>query len=740
MTDGNTKTSVILVAGMHRSGTSALTRVLNIAGCDLPKTLMKLKSYPGNVAGFWESQAIMDLNQEILISAGSFWDDWRPLEPDWYGSPAADGYRERAQELIRSEFGGSRLFVLKDPRICRLMKFWVEVVGACGAQPLVVSPIRNPWDVAASLQVRNHIDPSVGQLIWLRHTLDAEADSRSLRRTYLRYEQLLSDAQAVVARLGSDLGVSWPKSSRAYMETKIAEFLSPELHHHKSEDAFALSDPGLSNWVKDSFEIFDRWARGEVRKDDAPNLDRIKAAFDEATAVFSHALAASHPEKGDCVLPKEFDSLGYIHRAEVAMRHGDWEAACRLWGELRRAFPDHAAGYVRGAAALMSADRLDEAEPLAVEAAERFHDRIGGHYCRAEIAMRRGDWEAACALWGVLRAAFPDDPLGYVRGAAALGNAGCLDEAETLASEAVSRFPDRPGGYMRRAEVAVRRKDWTEASERWRELRREFPDEPSGYVLGTEALRHAGCLDEAETLASEAVSRFPGRPGGYVHRAEVAMGREDWTEASERWRELRREFPDEPSGYMRGAEALRKAGRLEEAEALASEAVSRFPDRLGGHYHRAEVAMGRDDWTEASERWRELRREFPDEPSGYMRGAEALRRAGRLEEAEALASEAVSRFPDRLGGHYHHAEVAMGREDWIEASERWGELRRVFPDDPSGHIRGAEALRKAGRLKEAEALASRAVSRFPDQPGGLRSAGRGCDGPGGLDGGERTVG
>ena len=582
------KKIAILVAGMHRSGTSALTRVLNIAGCDLPKTLMKLKRNPGNVTGFWESQAIMDLNQEILASGCSFWDDWRPFEQDWYRSPAADEFRERAQEVIQSEFGGSRLFVLKDPRICRLMKFWDEVVRAFGAQPLVVSPIRNPWDVTASLQVRNHIDPSVGQLIWLRHTLDAEADSRASRRTYLRYEQLLSDAQTVVDRLGNDLGVSWPRPSRAHMKMKIAEFLSPELHHHKSEDAFALSNPNLSDWVKDSFEIFDRWARGEVRKDDAPDLDRIKAAFDEATPACGHALAAGQQEK--YVLPNELDSLGYIHRAEVVMRRGDWEAACGLWRELRRAFPDHAAGYVRGAAALMSAGRPDEAERLAVEAAERFPDRLGGHYQRAEAAMRRGDWALASERWGELRQAFPHDASGYVRGAAALMNAGHLDEAEGLACEAMKRFPDRPGGWVQWAEVAMRRGDWTLASERWGELRRAFPHHTAGYMRGAAALRNAGHLDEAEGLACEAIKRFPDRPGGWIQWAGVAMRRGDWTLASERWGELRLAFPDDPTGYVRGAAALRNAGRPAEAEALEREAASSFPVA----HSRGSGRVGRD--------------------------------------------------------------------------------------------------------------------------------------------------
>ncbi len=142
------KKIAILVAGMHRSGTSALTRTLSLLGCDLPKT-------PSNDPEHWESKVIMNLNDEILASAGSAWHDWGAFDPGWYASPVIDEFRERAQAVLEGEFGATRLFVLKDPRICRLLGFWVEAIEIFGATPLVVSPIRNPLEVAASLETRD---------------------------------------------------------------------------------------------------------------------------------------------------------------------------------------------------------------------------------------------------------------------------------------------------------------------------------------------------------------------------------------------------------------------------------------------------------------------------------------------------------------------------------------------------------------------------------------------------------
>ena len=270
-------------------------------------------------------------------------------------------------------------------------------------------------------------------------------------------------------------------------------------------------------------------------------------------------------------------SGGYVQRAEVAMRREDWAGACERWEAVRVGFPAHTSGYERGTVALMNAGRLEEVESVAEEAAGRFPQRPGSYLRRAELAMRREDWSVACERWEAVRVAFPDHTSGYERGTVALMNAGRLEEAESLAEEAVGRFRDRPGSYLRRAELAMRREDWAVACERWEALRGAFPDEASGYVRGAAALRKAGCLDEAEAVVCEAMERFPDRPEGYGQWAELAMRRRDWAMAAERWEEVRRAFPNHASGYVRGAAALRKAGRLEEADALAREAAKRFP-------------------------------------------------------------------------------------------------------------------------------------------------------------------
>ncbi|MCH8839355.1 MAG: histidine--tRNA ligase [Planctomycetes bacterium] len=69
-----------------------------------------------------------------------------------------------------------------------------------------------------------------------------------------RYDDLIGEWQAVVDRLGDDLGVSWPRRSTSG-DMEIEEYVSPAKRHHMKKDASVLKNPRLSRWIRSSFEI-----------------------------------------------------------------------------------------------------------------------------------------------------------------------------------------------------------------------------------------------------------------------------------------------------------------------------------------------------------------------------------------------------------------------------------------------------------------------------------------------------
>lgn len=285
----STKRTAVVVLSMHRSGTSALTRVLGLLGCTLPRTLVAPRKND-NDAGFWESQAVVDVNAGICESAGSNWNDWIPLSQEWLSSPVKGGFVDQAHEVLEQEFGDSRLFVLKDPRLCRLMPVWAEALDRFGARSLFVLPVRNPLEVSASLRKRNQLLSDDSHLAWLRHMLDAERYSRGQPRVYTRYADLVDNWRRTVERISTNLDLAWPNKSAA-VEDEVDAFLDRDLRHHEVEDDRVFEEAFHSPWIRQCFDILNRWTRDEFLENDVETLDRVNAEINASIPSFGRIVA-----------------------------------------------------------------------------------------------------------------------------------------------------------------------------------------------------------------------------------------------------------------------------------------------------------------------------------------------------------------------------------------------------------------------------------------------------------------
>jgi hypothetical protein len=277
----------VLVLGMHRSGTSAMTRVLNLLGCALPDNL--LGAGDGNELGHWESAAAVALNDEILESAGSNWQDWGPINDDWRGSGLRAEMLGRVIKVVENHKALGPLFALKDPRLCRLADLWLESMDAASVEPLVILMLRNPLEVVASLENRDLMAPGYGQQLWLRHVLDAEYFSRGRRRIVCRYDQLVHSWHGVIARVKSGLGVALPRNSLA-VHAQVDAFLSSQHRHHEARADEVMDNSGLSTWLRRSFAIMQQWSEHGENKDDYKELDQIRQEFDRAYGAFARLL------------------------------------------------------------------------------------------------------------------------------------------------------------------------------------------------------------------------------------------------------------------------------------------------------------------------------------------------------------------------------------------------------------------------------------------------------------------
>jgi hypothetical protein len=232
-------TTCILVAGMHRCGTSALTRVLNLHGASLGGTL--LEGAPDNATGFWESQAVVSLHERLLADLDRSWSDPRPLPEHWRRTPAARHAEGAIEAVLDSEFAGEPLIAIKDPRLGAVLKLWINVLKRKGIRPVVCVPFRDPVEVAASLAERDHLPTALSLLLWRESVVATARNSRGQPRVAVGYDSLLADWPATMRRIGDALGIDWPRKGKEVAAHVDAFLSSAHRHHVVTEEARELA-------------------------------------------------------------------------------------------------------------------------------------------------------------------------------------------------------------------------------------------------------------------------------------------------------------------------------------------------------------------------------------------------------------------------------------------------------------------------------------------------------------------
>jgi len=219
----------LFVLGMHRSGTSATARALNLLGLPLSRPPDLVTTRAGNLRGYWEPQSLIAFNEKLLNANQSAW---------WCPPPRAELLRnlEAAPPQALAEASSafqsvhySAQWAWKDPRLCLLLPFWQKALNIPVIAFLV---LRHPAEVASSLRARNRLNHVWGLALWECYTRQALINLRGRPVFVHRYEDLVDDPE------------DWCKQARAFMrrhgftdvpggEEEVASFLEARLRHHR---------------------------------------------------------------------------------------------------------------------------------------------------------------------------------------------------------------------------------------------------------------------------------------------------------------------------------------------------------------------------------------------------------------------------------------------------------------------------------------------------------------------------
>jgi len=277
--------SIVVVLGMHRSGTSAITRALQVLDIDLGERLM-LPAENNNEKGFFEDIDVNAINIELLNELGKDWHTLSLIQADELLHEKYAGLRLRAAELLRSRLQNTDRFGLKDPRMCRLLPFWQKVFEHLQLDVSYVIAVRNPLSVAKSLEARNQLPHEKSHYLWLEHILPSVLLTRGARRVLVDYDLLLDNPQQQVARMALGLDSRPDPVSLAEFSR---DFLDIRMRHsgYKPEDVF--ESPLVPNPVRTAVMLLADVAADRLSLD-SEEVSRVLENLAEQMAGMSQAM------------------------------------------------------------------------------------------------------------------------------------------------------------------------------------------------------------------------------------------------------------------------------------------------------------------------------------------------------------------------------------------------------------------------------------------------------------------
>ncbi|WP_312124234.1 rhamnan synthesis F family protein [Pseudomonas sp.] len=230
---------IIVVLGMHRSGTSTITRSLQALGVSLGDKL-----HPAgfdNPKGFWEDEDVIQLNELLLRDIGSAYDRLGLTSSAFMSEPIIQEHLSRAVGILKKKIENTSLWGVKDPRISRLLPFWKKVFETLEIDIRYVISLRNPLSVAASLEKRNGFESSKSYYLWLEHVLPALNIVKNENHVIVSYDQVLSAPRDQLTRIAEALDL---KVSNDELQEFEKSFIDNSLRHtaHTQDDLETAQD------------------------------------------------------------------------------------------------------------------------------------------------------------------------------------------------------------------------------------------------------------------------------------------------------------------------------------------------------------------------------------------------------------------------------------------------------------------------------------------------------------------
>ncbi|TMA98239.1 MAG: hypothetical protein E6J74_01890 [Deltaproteobacteria bacterium] len=232
--------SIVCIVGMHRSGTSMIARLLHQCGLDLGPAERLLKADATNPLGHFEHRGFLDIDRQLLKHFKATWREPPELQAGWHLDPGLKPLLSEAKALAAT-FDGRSPWGWKEPRASLFLPFWKEAIP----NMRFVICIRNPLEVARSLETRNNISIRKGPALWYRYVRASLEDTEGSPRIFSFFEDFFHNGSGEIARLLRFCGLPVPSK-----DSDLNSAVASELRHHTSAIRTLLAEPCVTSECK----------------------------------------------------------------------------------------------------------------------------------------------------------------------------------------------------------------------------------------------------------------------------------------------------------------------------------------------------------------------------------------------------------------------------------------------------------------------------------------------------------
>jgi len=301
---------LVLVLGMHRSGTSAIAKRLESFGVNLGETLIPGKK--DNIKGYQEDADFVQINRKIISwlggDAGASLKQSRLILKD-----IPINYQIEARKILSDRAGKYNNFGVKDPRFCLLLPFWLPLLKESFEKISIIFAYRNPANVIASLVTRQDAHPEKSYYLWLQYVAISLNDLSNHNFEFVNFDSLFEKGAHGIDKIFYHLSPEGQRPDINKINEYNEKWLDKKLRHHQLPIQEIEAYNVIPKEVKQLASVIEMVISGKLTKDSLEFRSALDSALEKLDELGELLFYLEKKENEVVGLRKDRRELADIH-------------------------------------------------------------------------------------------------------------------------------------------------------------------------------------------------------------------------------------------------------------------------------------------------------------------------------------------------------------------------------------------------------------------------------------------